>query len=489
MRSRIVMVLALLLVSASLVFAGGEGEAEAGEAVPVQIWLPGGAQDDQAAVNAAAMEYAAPLIGAYPVVQFFGWGEWGDRKQLAIQSGEETDILFTAEWDRFYEHLSRNAFLPLNDLIDEHAPSLYDTVGFFLDGPVRDGQIYAVPTVKEGADSAQWFFNASLVEKYGFDISTVTEDPRSLEPFLDTIMANEPDVIPYNLDPGVSGLTSSTLRNVWYNVGAGRDFWYFEDTGRVHYHWDREETWERAAIMRDWYESGYFQPEIEDVGGESQHTRYFESGNWFAHSHVGHPGKAGEESARYGYEWVGTGPIQQPVISTQILLGAMMAISRTSESAAEAIKVLELMNNDREFNNLLNYGLEGTHYNFVDQGAGVIESISDSGYSPNMQWALQNQFNTYLFANEDPLKWEKYAAFNETGRPSPTLGFTADITPVRTQLASISTAQEQYIPLLQRGLVEPGEIRAEFLEAMVAAGIREVEEELTRQVQAYLANQ
>jgi putative aldouronate transport system substrate-binding protein len=164
-----------------------------------------------------------------------------------------------------------------------------------------------------------------------------------------------------------------------------------------------------------------------------------------------------------------------------------MAISRTSEKAVPAIEVLELMNNDVVFNNLLNYGVEGTHYNFVDEEAGVIESIEGSGYAPNMQWALQNQFNTYLFPAEDPEKWDKYRAFNESARLAVTIGFTADQNPIRTQLASISTAQEPYIPLLQRGLVDPNELREEFLAAMEAAGIREVEEELTRQVRDYLA--
>lgn len=489
MRSRIVIVLALLLVAAGFVVAGGQGEAGAdGGAVPVMVWLPGGAQDDQATVNQAAMEYAAPLIGAYPEVQFFGWGEWGDRKQLAIQSGEEMDIVFTAEWDRFYQDLARNAWLPLNDLIDEHAPSLRETVGFFLEGPVLDGEVYAVPTVKEGADSSQWILNGELVDRYGFDLSTLTADPRSLEPMLEVIKANEPDVVPYLVDPGVSTLDSATLRNTWYNVGVGRTFWYFEDTNAVEHLWSRDETWERFDIMRDWYLAGYFQPEIEDVGGESQHERYFENGNWFAYSHVGHPGKTGEMSARWGYEIVGTGPVQQPVVSTQILLGSMMAISRTSNKAVEAIQVLELMNTDRYLNNLLNYGIEGEHYTFVDEEAGVIESIPNSGYAPNMQWALQNQFLTYLFPTEDPDKWAKYEAFNETGKLSPTIGFAASQDNIRTQLASLSNAQEQYNALLQRGLVDPNELREEVLATLEAAGVADAEADLTAQVREFLAN-
>ena len=487
MRSRILVVLALLLVSTGLAFAGGQGQTTAaGAPVPVMVWLPGGAQDDQATVNAAAREYAGPIIGAYPEVQFFGWGEWGDRKQLAIQSREEMDIVFTAEWNNYHQEVLRNAWRPLNDLIDTHAPAIRDAVGFFLEGPVRDGQIFAIPTVKEGADSAQWFFNKRLTDKYNIPWQSIVT-PADLEPYLQLIRDNEPDVIPYLLD-GVSELPNSTLQNTWNRIGVGSDFTYFEDTGRVQYKWHREETWERAQRMHDWYRRGFFQPEVEDVGGESQHNRYFQNGNWFAYSHVGHPGKAGELSAAHGYTIVGTGPLSQPVVTTDILLGSMMAISQTSRKPVESIKVLELMNTDRKFNNLLNYGVEGTHFRFVNEQLGVIEAIPNTGYAPNMQWALQNQFLTYLFPTEDPNKWANYLAFNESAKLSPVVGFIADQQPIRTQLASISNVKDLYNPLITRGLEDPSSLRAEYLAALRDAGVEQVEQELTRQVQAFLAN-
>ena len=486
MRSRILMMLALVLVSVGLAFAGGQAQATApGEPVPVMIWLPGGAQDDQAAVNQAARDYAGPLIGAYPEVQFFGWGEWWDRKQLAIQSREEMDIVFTAEWNNYHQEVLRNAWLPLNDLIDDHAPALRDAVGFFLEGPVRDGRIYAIPTVKEGADSAQWFFNEQLVQKYSIPYRTIVT-PADLEPYLQLIKDNEPDVIPYLLD-GVSELTNATLHNVWNRIGAGADFTYFEDTGRVQYKWHRDETWERARRMRDWYLRGFFQPEVDDVGGETNSNRYFQSGNWFAYSHVGHPGKAGELSAAHGYTIVGTGPLSQPVVTTDILLGSMMAISQTSRKPVESIKLLELMNTDQRFNNLLNYGVEGRHFRFVNEQQGIIEAIPNSGYAPNMQWALQNQFLTYLYPTEDPRKWENYLAFNDSAKLSPVVGFTADQGPIRTQLASISNVKELYDQVLQRGLEDPGALRADYLAALRDAGVEQVEAELTRQVREFLA--
>lgn len=486
MRSKVVLCVLIALLVPGVLFARGEQEGGAadGEPVPVMIWLPGGAQQDQEAVNEAAREYAADRIGAWPEVEFIGWGEWGDKKQLAIQAGEEMDIVFTASWDNFFQEVARNAWLPLDDLIDENAPSLRQTVGFFLDGPVVDGQIYAVPTVKEGAESRQWFFNAELADRYNVPVDQIVE-PSDLDPYLAQIAANEPDVIPYLID-GVSELPN--YRNYFNTIGMGGDWHYVEGEG-VKYIWNREITWDRAEKMHEWYLAGYFQPEVEDVGGTPEADRYWETGNWFAYSHVGHPGKVGELEGRWGYEIYGTGPLQQPLVTTEILMGAMMSISRTSAKAPQAIRVLELMNADQEFNNLLNYGIEGVHYEFVDESAGVIDPVPDSGYSPNMQWALQNQFLTYLLPTEDPQKWERYEAFNESARLAPTVGFTADQAPVRTQLASIANVKEQYNELLTRGLEDPAELRDEFMAALEQAGMLEVEAELTAQFEAWQAAQ
>lgn len=488
MRSRGVLVLGLLGLVAVLGFASGESEVGSETAVPVKLWVPGGAQDDQAAVNEAAREYAGSRIGAYPELEFFGWDVWADRKALAIQSGEDTDIMFTAAWNSYYEEVVRNAWIPLDDLIDEHAPILYEVVGNFLKGPVLNGQIYAVPTVKEGADSAQFLLNGELCEKYGIPYTEI-RSPEQLAPYLALIKENEPDVIPYIIDPDVSDLAASPLRNTWNNIGAGRLFWWFEDTQEVQFIFHREEAWRAVDMTRDWYLAGYFQPEIEDVGGESAHNRYMSNGNFFAYSQTAHPGKAGEMSVAFGREIVGTGPLQQSLVTTEILLGSMLAISRACEHPVEAINIIEMMNTDRYFNNLLNFGIEGRHYEFVSEEEGVIDAIPDTGYAPNMQWALQNQFLTYLYSSENPNKWELYQEFNESARVSPVVGFAADLSGIRTQMASIAVVEEQYRPLLIRGLVDPDDIREEYLSALSAAGVEEVEAELTRQVREFLANQ
>lgn len=483
MRSRVIATVLVLVVGAAT-FAGGGAEQAPDGPRPVQVWLPGETgMADLDLVRQTAAEYAGPIIGAYPHIEFVGWEQWADKKQLAIQAGEEFDISFTAAWDNFFNEVNRNAWLPLDDLIDEHAPAIRSTVGFFLEGPVVNGRLYAIPTVKEGAQSFQYIFVKEYVDKYDVPIDEI-RSPDDLEPWLEMIRENEPDIIPY-LAADVGVLTLSHT-NAWESLGVGRDF-YRDGDGRVRWVWHMEEMWELSRTMYEWLQAGYLPPDIEDIGNTEHGIHHFDTGDWFASATTSHPGKAGEMSGQYGYPIVGGGPAVQPTVSTDILLGSMMAISRTSEDPVAAIRVLDLVNNDRYLNNLLNYGIEGTHYTMADAERGVIELVDDSGYAPFMQWALQNQFLNYVTTDEDPDKWERYRAYNESARVLDTVGFIADLDPIRTQLAALSNAGTEYGDVLARGIVDPDSVREEFLATMEAAGVREVEAELQRQVDAFLA--
>jgi len=450
--------------------------------------MPGGPQPAAAnMVFEAAAKYAGPKIGAYPVIEFVPWDNWPNRKRLLLQAGEEMDIVFTASWSDFAAEVSRNAWLPLNDLIDKNAPKIKTAVGVFLQGATVNGKIYAVPTVKEQAEGTGFLYNKKFVDKYNVPIMQI-KSFAELEPWLQKIKDNEPGIVPYlNGNPATP---SETGRYHWDAVGGGREFYLYK--GKVLHAYFIDEVWDMLKVTRSWYQKGFFQPEVDDVGIEDMATnKYLSSGKWFAWSHVSHPGKAPEQTAAWGYPIVAGGQVWRQMVTKNILNGSMDAISRTSKKAVLAIKILELMNTDKFFNNLLNYGIEGVHYDLVDNAKGIIKprkpANSGEGYSPNMQWALQNQFMTYLSTSDDPNKWELYKKYNAEAGLYDTIGFIEDMTPVQTQFASVTSVIEAYRPQLMRGLVDPMSVKAEFQKKLTDAGVKAVEAELQKQVDVFLA--
>jgi putative aldouronate transport system substrate-binding protein len=85
------------------------------------------------------------------------------------------------------------------------------------------------------------------------------------------------------------------------------------------------------------------------------------------------------------------------------------------------VALLELFNTDKYLNNLINYGIEGTHYVKVSDNV-IKAGLAVDQYNLGMQWMFGNQFINYLYSNEDPKKWDKFNAFNKAALPLKSLG-------------------------------------------------------------------
>ncbi len=449
------------------------------EPIKVTIYVPGIAQADQELVTEALKEYAGPRIGAYPEINFIGWGEWSDKKNLMMTSGEAFDIAFTSSWNYYNQEVARNAWLPLDDLIDQHAPSIRATVGDWLDSAKKDGKIYAIPTVKEGADGYAWHYNKKYVDKYNIPIMDI-KTPQDLEPWLAFMQEKEPEVIGF-LASG-HNLPSTYLGNGDKISGEN----YLNIDGVVTHKWLDDGFWEMVEIQHNWYKKGYLEYNIDDIS-DKHVDQHMEAGNWFVWPHVSHPGKAGEASSQFGYPIV-TGAYMHPqMVTRDIRRGSMLSISRTSRNPEAAIKVLDLMNTDPLFNNMINFGIEGVHYEFVNKEQGIIKPIGTT-YRPNMQWALQNQFLNYLQEGEDPQKWAKYKEYNDTAGVYDTLDFFADITPIKTEIATVGGVDSSYVELLYRGLLDPAKYKDQIINDLEVAGVYKVEAEFQKQLDDFLAN-
>lgn len=182
----------------------------------------------------------------------------------------------------------------------------------------------------------------------------------------------------------------------------------------------------------------------------------------------------------------------QPTITTGDTSGAMLAISRTSENPEKAMQVINLLHSDPVVNNLLNFGIEGTHY-VKKEGSDSIISLPEGTdpnnrtYNPGAQWQLGNQFLNYLWDNEDPEKWDKFKDFNARGVKSPALGFTFNSQPVKNEIAAVNNVNKQFKPALTSGAVDPNEMIPKYADKLKAAGIDKIIAEKQKQLDAFLA--
>ena len=178
-------------------------------------------------------------------------------------------------------------------------------------------------------------------------------------------------------------------------------------------------------------------------------------------------------------------------ITTGDAQGAMLAISRTSKDPERAMMFINLVHKNKDLVNLIVFGIEGEHYekvsdNVIDRFFGGTVERGNHGYLPGNAWMIGSQFLNYLSTNEDPEKWEKFKQFNEEGTPSPALGFTFDVEPVKNQVAAVANVIDEFWQGINAGVVDPDETIAKYAEKLNSVGTDKIIEEKQNQLDAWL---
>ena len=157
-------------------------------------------------------------INATIKLNYFWWDSYQEKQQLAVSSGEKIDIMFSPSWWGFNDYVAKQAWLPLDDLLQEHGQDIIANIDpSYLKAPIVNGKLYAIPTAKDMYGTGGFIFNKALVDKYNFDIESITK-PEDIEPWLATIKENEPDVIPFL---STKGDQQAYLVQDWHvNVGS-----------------------------------------------------------------------------------------------------------------------------------------------------------------------------------------------------------------------------------------------------------------------------
>lgn len=224
----------------------------------VSLFYPGTPQKDVALVEAEINKYMEPKIGATLKINAIDWGQWDNKLNLMISSGEKSDIIFTAAWQNYTVNVAKSAFLPLNDLLESHGQDIVKNLDpAFLEGSQVDGKNYGVPSNKELAATRGVLVRKDLLEKYNLDITNV-KTWADLEPLLKTIKENEPGVTPFYMSNSTG---NGLLDNLdWDYLGDASVPGVIRKIGSettVLNEVETPEFKEAAALARKWYEAGY----------------------------------------------------------------------------------------------------------------------------------------------------------------------------------------------------------------------------------------
>lgn len=455
--------------------------------VELQWYVVGNGQPkDMDAVLVKVNEWLKPKINASLKLNIFTWGDDFEQKMGAkIQSGEEFDITFTANWAANYQqNAPKGAFVDLTPMLDQYAPKTKAILGDkVIKGASIDGKLYAIPTNKEMAHNWGFLINKDMADKHGVDISAI-KTFNDLEPALKIIKEKEAanGVEAFQTLTGESPYRVLDFEKMADDNVAGAIYGDGRDTKVVN-DFATPEAMELYTTLHKWYKDGYIRKDADTVTDYSPARK---AGKVFSVTASLKPGKDAEQSLADGVNWVQI-DLTKPMATTREMTGSMQAISKTSKNPERALMFLELMNTEPELCNMINYGIEGTHYTKINDTTIEQTQAGTDGYNNGLQWLFANQFNTYLFAIEDPEKWTKFKEYNANSIASPILGFTFNTDSVKTELAAMTNVKRQYFPGLETGKADPATTLPKFTEKLKAAGLEKVLAEMQKQVDAFLA--
>lgn len=470
---------------------GGSNETNAnGDEVVELVWYQvGDAQKDAQMVIDKVNEYTTEKIGVKLKVNYVGWGDYNQKMQVLINTGDAWDLCFTCSWANDYlQNVNKGAFLELDDLLQNRGKDVYEAVDpRFWEAAKVNGKIYGVPSEKEIGSSPMWVFTKEYVNKYNIpyqDIHTLED----LEPWLKLIKEKEPGVVPMYL---IRDYTAPTyMDKIQDPVGVE----YGDESLTVKNVFETEKMQSTLNTMRKYYQAGYINKDAATTSDDKSIKRFVTKGD-------GQPYAELIWSKDLGYEVVAS-EIMDTQITNASARGALTAINKNTEHPEKAMELLNLINTDQYLRNLLNYGIEGVHWEKVPVDEAELKAAEGKPYIYDCKvklneekrkdysvpyWVQGGLFTTYVLENEPIDKWATFKEFNDAAEEAPSFGFDFNLEPVGTEVAGFRNILDEFGKALYTGSVEPSEYLPQMQKKFEATGIQKVIDEMQRQIDEWKA--
>lgn len=460
------------------------------EVVNLTWYQIGDTQKDLDKVLEKVNEYTKEKIGVTIKVNTISWGDYNQKMQVVINTGDDWDMAFTSSWANDYlQNAQKGAFLELDDLLSKYGKDLKKNIDpRFWEAAKVSGVTYGIPNEKEIGSIPMWVFTKEYVDKYNIpyeDIRTLED----LEPWLKLIKEKEPDVVPFYLTKTFSAPTY--MDKVQDPVGIE----YGDESLTVKNLFETESMINTLHTMRKYFQAGYINKDAATAVDDKSIKRFVTKGD-------GQPYADLIWGKDLGYEVVAT-PIMDTMVTNTSARGSLTAISKNCAHPEKAVEFINLVNTDEYLRNLLNYGIEGEHYDKVPLSDKEKKAVEGKPYVYDFKiklneekrkdyavpyWVQGGLFNTYVLSNEPADKWSVFKDYNDASENAPTFGFDFNIEPVSTQISGFRNVLDEFGPSLYTGSVDPDKYIPELNKKLEASGISAVVKEMQKQVDEWKAS-
>ncbi|MBO7421669.1 MAG: ABC transporter substrate-binding protein [Spirochaetaceae bacterium] len=445
-------------------------------------------------------ERLTKLVNAELEIYYIPWNNYQTNYNLKLAEKDGSiDLIGTAtDWLDAWKNTGLGNFMPLSDeMIKTYAPKTWESVSEEHWNVCRlNGDIYFFPE----DNYTQWtnhgfMYRTDWAKEAGLNGVHSWED---LSKYLAYVKKTK------NITPWDSNGAASTFHPEGY-IQSKSDYIIADGITSTNMFGTRKsnmkkiyspflegnELVEYAKLMREWNLNGYWPANILiEAGGNRDNREEFCNGltaieqhhtqTWY--TQVYNKLKNNVPGADSGFFWFGE---ESHNIVYQTITHGAMAVSAASKHPERALMVYDLLRNDEECYNLINYGIEGVQ--FKRNAAGLREPIAGShGITTNYWWGR----NDKLELRDTNTAWDVFDSINATYSQYkidyPFGQIVWDLSNVSSELAAVADIYGQYMGNICYGQnPNPEQYVAAFRRDLKKAGMEKIIAEFQKQLDSF----
>ncbi len=432
--------------------------------------------------------------------------DWNYPSNLALAqaNGDQIDIFNTFSLD-YTTMIANGDMMELNDLLEAYPGVASDVPDWLIAYGSINGTQYYIPTYQMACNPAHFYAPKEYFEMY-YEASGNNRDDvvrilqtGTIEEILDFYEAFYVAVVE------ATGITTKKMPDLREPFQ-----WILKDEidgsyGNLVYPMGAEEpvywpmTEEFKTILKrtnQWYKNGWMLQ-----SGEDPNYDFLTNDNAMVYC-VSEGAMSAEDYAKTRSSEA-AGELDAISMKKNFFIGSAWAaggnaIYADCEHPEEAMMIIELLMSEKclEFFNTLCWGLEGIHYEFVDEAAGKIKTLefegsqgmADTTYA-KWNWNTGNIFNGWTNQATADGYLEYIEDVIHTGPDtvvSPYMGIYWDFSAVSNELSQVKAVNGEYYKGLHRA-EDLDTAYAEYMDKLEAAGIQTIMDEIIKQSDAWLA--
>ena len=454
-------------------------------------YLVGAEQGGQEAVEAAVNELALKEMNMNVDLIPMTGGTWAQTLSMSLASNEPLD-LFIGGSDSFGTYIESGYVRDWTPYL-QYVPDVVETLGDDINAGYVGDFLIGFTQMKERGYQPGLICRKDIMDELGFspdDFNVTISDYTRYDKFTElfaAVKAAYPDMLVLGGPSTPASFAVDLADCLGNNFGMLDDFG--QSTEVINY-FETENFKFLCELAREWFLAGYLSADAATTTDWG--TILVKAGNTFGYFTRIKPNADVEAESQSGYEVYAIPASDVVVTSSFSVNAALYMLANASEDPVKAAAFYNWAFQSREFEDLINWGIEGVDWVENEDGLAAYPEGVDAttvSYHQDFGYSYPNQFAGHAWEGNDPDIWEQYDAFNGSLLRSKAFGFNFDSTPVVNELAACTSAFDQYDNDLFTGSTDIEEGIAAMNEALYAAGLQAIMDEKQAQLNAWLAEQ